>query len=87
MLWSVPIAISRSLNNRGIDHRILGPNELNVASLLAGFYEACVFKAALDFTKGRGLSRPNLDLNCAEPWRAGGKRRLEVKFQRFAKVG
>src|SRR6266849_2470941 len=37
--------------------------------------------------KGSGLRRPNLDLNGAQLWRAGGLRRLEMKLQRFLQIG
>ena len=33
-----------------------------------------------------GLNRPNLNLDCAQPWRTRGLWRLEVKLQRFLQV-
>lgn len=37
--------------------------------------------------KGRGLSRPNLNLDGADFRRSTGRRRLKMKFQRFFQIG
>ena len=52
------------------DHRIKNrpypPDKLYVTTLLADFCKTANLQAALDFAKGSGLSRPNLNLDDAD---------------------
>ena len=64
----------------GIDN-VAGPShKLDVATLLIGFDEPDGLKSALDFAEGRGLSRPNLNLDGAKFRRTSGVRWLELKL-------
>lgn len=61
--------------------------KLNVATFLTRFDEPGRFQQALDLTEGWGLSRPNLNLDGANPGGTRGLRRLEVELKRFFQVG
>jgi len=58
-----------------------------VAALLADFDEAGFLSRRSTSRKGRGLSRPNLDLDQTDSGRPGCLRRFEVKFQGFRQIG
>jgi hypothetical protein len=67
-------------NDGSIDNTAGGSNELDVTTLLAHFDEARPLKRRLISRNGCGLSRPNLDLDCAHLWGTRRVRRLKVQL-------
>jgi len=73
-------------NNDRIDNAPNRSYEFDVATLLSGLLKAAASSRRLTSRKWSGLSRPNLDLNRSNDWRASRPGRLEVQFERFLQV-
>src|SRR3990172_7626942 len=87
MLRTVPTGISRLLGTIAVS-TVSFSLRMNLTWL--PFWLASTNPAAskrrLTSRKGRGLSRPNLNLDHANLGRAGGLWRLKIQFQRFLQV-
>ena len=77
-------ALSR--HNCSVDHFACAAHEFHVAASLAGLFKPAASSRRFTSRNGRGLSRPNLNLNGANLRRPSGQRRLKMKLQRFFQV-